>query len=607
MLKEIDDEVEAQEQDEIQLTESELRNRVKKWLYKRESEEELEQEGESGEVLADTFLQAKKGMNGENSLAKLFMEGFDKLAAGAARGIDNAGNARERAVEGGSEKAGAAISKIEHQKEKRPDAKEQEMRQEQEIEEVLGDIFGKNQSQGIEPSKAENEEYTELDGKKKNGNLKLFHPNESLDVPENFKSEKREKTEVKDKNIEENKENKKEIEVKEKRNKDINSEFRELMKKFSETTNKKVNHGLKLTKTFKEWIKENPSIDASEKHKYLEYYNNYEKQLPKLKLEELKEYVRQQHPDGECLATDYVNNRTKVPCQCAEGHIWETTPKNIKIGRWCPTCAGNTKTTLEELKEYVRQQYLGGECLATKYINCSTKVPCQCAEGHIWETTPNNIKRGHWCPTCAEGVSERVCRKIFETILNKEFPKSRPEWLVNDRGNQMELDGYNKELALAFEYQGRQHYKYNEHFHKSIKEFEQRKVNDKLKRELCKKNGVTLIEVPYTVEHNQIQDYIINKCKNENVDISEINKKVDYKELDVYSSNSSRKLKELKEFVRQQHPGGECLATDYVNNRTKLPCRCAEGHIWEVTPKNIKIGRWCPKCGVKKRAKKRRR
>jgi hypothetical protein len=84
----------------------------------------------------------------------------------------------------------------------------------------------------------------------------------------------------------------------------------------------------------------------------------------------------------------------------------------------------------------------------------------RCADGHEWEAQPSDVKGGHWCPECTIHVSERICREMFERIFDKKFPKRKPKWLLNpDTGKKMELDGFCKELNLAFEYQGQHHYK----------------------------------------------------------------------------------------------------------------------------------------------------
>ncbi len=196
----------------------------------------------------------------------------------------------------------------------------------------------------------------------------------------------------------------------------------------------------------------------------------------------------------------------------------------------------------DKLDAIIKQR--GGKWNPKEYISKRIKVKIECKEGHIFEALPYHIaeKKGAWCPECSEGKSERVCRTIFETIFGEEFPKDRPEWLINDRGNQMELDGYNKKLALAFEYQGHLHYYFIGFFHESKKKFNQRVSDDKKKRELCKNMGITLIEVPYTVKYEQMPDYIIRKCKENKISIPEIGE-IDIREI---INRSIEKLEDIK-------------------------------------------------------------
>ena len=93
-------------------------------------------------------------------------------------------------------------------------------------------------------------------------------------------------------------------------------------------------------------------------------------------------------------------------------------------------------------------------------------------------------------------MGERICKEFFEQIFQLPFPKSRPKWLINDLGNRMELDGFCRECRIAFEHHGEQHYSLKTMFIKNDKDLTRRKKNDKLRRELCRKKGVVLIEVP---------------------------------------------------------------------------------------------------------------
>ena len=47
--------------------------------------------------------------------------------------------------------------------------------------------------------------------------------------------------------------------------------------------------------------------------------------------------------------------------------------------------------------------------------------------------------------------------------------------------------------------------------------------------------------------------------------------------------------------------GGMCLSETYVNERTVLEWRCADGHEWKALPEKIKRGSWCPTCAIIRR------
>ena len=53
-------------------------------------------------------------------------------------------------------------------------------------------------------------------------------------------------------------------------------------------------------------------------------------------------------------------------------------------------------------------------------------------------------------------------------------------------------------------------------------------------------------------------------------------------------------LDDMREMARSR--GGECLSTAYVNLTTRMRWRCAEGHEWEAVPNHCRRGSWCPYC-----------
>ena len=305
-----------------------------------------------------------------------------------------------------------------------------------------------------------------------------------------------------------------------------------------------------------------------------------------LTIEEMQNLA--QSRGGKCLSKDYTNTQTKLKWQCEEGHVWEAIPLSIKRGSWCPYCANHVKLTIQDMQE--RAKAKGGKCLSEKYLGDKIKLVWQCEEGHVWETVPYNIRSGKWCPQCSDGVSERICRRYFEEIFNKKFPKTRPKWLKNKTGKLLELDGYCSELGIAFEYQGQQHYLPTTFFTKG-RRFENQQEADKLKKDLCNKSHIILIEVPYTIEFEDIGKFIIKKCKENNIEVPKITKVLNYKLFNIYSP---QRLKEMQELAKAR--GGKYLSDRYIDAKTKMKWQCKEGHVWMSHSNNIKTGNWCPFC-----------
>lgn len=363
---------------------------------------------------------------------------------------------------------------------------------------------------------------------------------------------------------------------------------------------------------------------------------------------------------GKCLSEAYVNARTKLKWQCAEGHTWDATPAHVKHGTWCPHCAGKAKLTIKEMRQIADSR--GGRCLSKLYIDAKRKLTWQCAEGHTWEAAPDHVKRGSWCPVCGRAKSaqasrsrrltlgqmqeiareragrclskeyvsrhkklvwkchyghvwharpgnvmsgawcpicklrfyrsERVCRRIVEDMFGERFPKRRPSWLVNAQGNRMELDGYSKKLGVAFEYHGKQHYEHIAYLHKD-KSLRQRQADDRLKRKLCKEHSILLLEIPYSTPYEDIARYVVERYDLDSSKYPLLRTDTDHSLLHTYLR--TEEVDELQAIAGSR--GGKYLSQTYVNARTKVRWECDKGHTWQMTPNEVRRGRWCPRCG----------
>lgn len=290
--------------------------------------------------------------------------------------------------------------------------------------------------------------------------------------------------------------------------------------------------------------------------------------------------------NGKCLSNKYVNSTTKMKFECCKGHVWETTPFSISQGHWCSKCANGVKS-IDDMNKLASKK--NGKCLSKEYINAKTNLKWQCANKHTWMAIPDSIKRGSWCPFCKMFYNEEKCRFILESLFDRKFPKTRKLFPP------YEIDGYNEELKLAFEYNGEQHYKPHNVWHNKERDLNHQIKRDKKIKNICKKNNINLIVIPYTLS---LSDKMLEK------NIKKYLKSFHYKIKNnhVLWSNFYKKnnlLENLQQIAKLK--GGELISEEYNGASSKLEWKCSDGHRWLASPNNIKQGSWCPICANKTR------
>lgn len=276
----------------------------------------------------------------------------------------------------------------------------------------------------------------------------------------------------------------------------------------------------------------------------------------------------------------YVNQRTKLCLTCKRHNIDVIKEPQVFLrGHGCEKCSDERYTsersedTLIEINEFVSR--LNGKCLSKEYSNNEEKLEFQCEEGHVfsksWSAVNNSLR---WCPKCSPNklVGETLTRLILEHLLSMELPS---QYLEEMEG--LQLDGFSAENKIAFEYQGYQHYTKKSHFHISNNQYLSQKKRDQRKKELCDKNGITLIEI---IEFKTIRagriELFTNLVKEKLTELGlQFNQKPFVLDLvQLYEGRKSRLYGKAKKIVESK----DSIIQEYIGSESKHYYICPEGH-----------------------------
>jgi Zn finger protein HypA/HybF involved in hydrogenase expression len=195
----------------------------------------------------------------------------------------------------------------------------------------------------------------------------------------------------------------------------------------------------------------------------------------------------------ELLGT-YTTQKEQVLVRCLVcAHEWETRAHSLLHNHGCPKCDRQSRfLTQDEVSERCRKL---GLVIVSSYSSSRSRMEVWCEKcGYAWSVMAGNISKGLGCPKCRGSSAEATVREMIEKLTGWAFPSVRPSWL-RGRGKRLplELDGFNEEHRVAFEYQGWCHYHpiYGKQKLTTIKR------RDERKRLLCRRHGVLLIRVPY--------------------------------------------------------------------------------------------------------------
>ncbi len=270
--------------------------------------------------------------------------------------------------------------------------------------------------------------------------------------------------------------------------------------------------------------------------------------------------------------TKYVKSNLKIIITCKEHGDFEMRPNNHLNGQGCPSCGGKDEITIEDIKKRNHDKYGNRyDVLSDTYVNAETKLTFRCnkhdrifhaniyhhlkahacvdcLKEHIASVTANNVHSfierakvihnnkydysmvnytgnktpvhikckkhgsfyqrpdahivGRGCSVCNASKGEL---KIFHYLTNKKVKFIR-EYSIDK--SKYRYDFYLPDYNLLIEYHGGQHY-FPVEFWGGEEGLWERRFADRCKRSLARRNGYSMLTIPYTKFINII--HILNK------------------------------------------------------------------------------------------------
>lgn len=198
----------------------------------------------------------------------------------------------------------------------------------------------------------------------------------------------------------------------------------------------------------------------------------------------------------------YRNSKESIQWECERcNHRWMNSWWNVNSenrNQGCTFCDDPSRIDNDIIDSLLRD-YNRPIKRIDKYIHSKKPMRWKCLKcSRIWSTRWSNIQSGTGCVHCQPVSKGEI--EIESALRYHSVPYEKEVWfddLKNIRHLRFDFGLYGErgELKCLIEYDGIQHFrKWNR---QSTQQFEDLKKRDKMKDDYCKKNGISLIRIPY--------------------------------------------------------------------------------------------------------------
>jgi hypothetical protein len=218
---------------------------------------------------------------------------------------------------------------------------------------------------------------------------------------------------------------------------------------------------------------------------------------------------------------DYIRNSLPIKIICPKHGLFIQRPvHHINNKSECPQCCheknaqrllSNTEDFLLKAKEIHGDKY---DYSKVNYTTAITPVEIICPKHGLFFQKPAAHLSNQGCPCCSESQGESTLRVIFKknNIIfepQKKFLDCTNE-STGKRCKPLPFDFYILSKNTCIEYDGIQHFGPYEFFG-GDEGYRNLKIRDEIKNQYCEENGIKLIRIPYTMNKEEIEPYILSE------------------------------------------------------------------------------------------------
>lgn len=204
-----------------------------------------------------------------------------------------------------------------------------------------------------------------------------------------------------------------------------------------------------------------------------------------------------EHTNKISLINKYTKIGDDLEIKCHHcGQIFKRKPRIFLKSQACPFCETFSKFKTKEVFEQQLIEKLGGEyTLLGDYTGTNETTLFRHNDcGFIFKSKPHTILGKTPCPKCKKFNSKGEIK--IRKILDEHQINYQQQKRFKNLSSLLSFDFYIQEYRLLIEFQGEQHFHAIPHFGGETK-FLKQQENDKRKRQYCKDNKYSLLEISY--------------------------------------------------------------------------------------------------------------